>query len=625
MRCPHKVQTIFSCLVASCLVSQPLLADVPRLITPDHAQAIYRQLVEFHYTPQTGLFRSFPDSTDLKLSQQASTYEQAAMGLLAIRFGDKERAEGLYQFFKRAWEAGPQAQGPRYGVRGLANFYNAYFGSEGIEKTIHAGPNAWVGLFAAKYANTTKDRQALQFALDIQYWMAMVLPHDRGGIAMGLRNDPYGASWNRIYSTENNLSYFAFLTEILRSPALEKSKRIAITQERDGLERWLFKIAYDPKKRSMLRGLNQHGHDMIRALDTFTWLISTLGPRRLDEKGLDPFALMRQAEQEFEVTVSGLRGVDATDETEAARVFVDLRNHLEEINRPFDDGHRVIWYEGLGQYILAWSKLADYASHIGDQERAAACRQKAQRMTEEFDKAALARFSGLRAYPYATPGKFFRYGWGAPREAEGGPAASLIAGIWRCFAGLGLDPLSGQSAGYAKSLKVSLPQNIQLAQSKGAVLYGTSEDMTTEAWRALNAGDYPHAIRQARATVEEWSSAAKYLQRMKKAEVGALVEYAGDPKDKIRVFKYWALNDVAAAYFVLGKALDHEKDFIGASHAFSQVVTQYPLAQIWDPQGWFWSPVQAITDDYVLADRKHYGWVLPRAFAEGSRTGKTPY
>jgi hypothetical protein len=100
---------------------------------------------------------------DQKLSQQASTYEQAAMGLLALRFGDQERADGLFQFFKKTWDEGPNQHGPRAGLRGLANFYNAYFGTEGIEKTIHAGPNAWVGLFAAKYANTTKRRDALRF------------------------------------------------------------------------------------------------------------------------------------------------------------------------------------------------------------------------------------------------------------------------------------------------------------------------------------------------------------------------------------------------------------------------------------------------------------------------------
>ncbi len=55
---------------------------------------------------------------------------------------------------------------------------------------------------------------------------------------------------------------------------------------------------------------------------------------------------------------------------------------------------------------------------------------------------------------------------------------------------------------------MSVPQDIHLAERKPAVLYGTSEDMTTESWKALKAGDCDHAIDQAQATIQEWSTAA---------------------------------------------------------------------------------------------------------------------
>jgi hypothetical protein len=208
-----KIRAVLSTIIAFSLSSQPLFAQalaqpslaratVTRtLIKREQAEAIYRRLVEVHWTPRTGLFRSFPDSVDLKLSQQSATYEQAAMGLLAIRFGDLERARSLSLFFRNAWDASPTQRGRRAGTHGLANFYNAEFGTEGIEKTVHTGPNAWVGLFAAKLANVTRDPEALRLALDIEYWMANVLPHEKGGIAMGVSDDPYGASWSRIYST----------------------------------------------------------------------------------------------------------------------------------------------------------------------------------------------------------------------------------------------------------------------------------------------------------------------------------------------------------------------------------------------------------------------------------------
>lgn len=625
MRPFFKLKSTLSCLIVLSFLLSTVEAAPVALIQPSQAESIYRHLLELHWTPETGLFRSFPDSTDQKLSQQASTYEQAAIGLLSLRFGDMERADPLYQFFKKTWDEGPQLPGPRAGIRGYANFYNAYFGSEGIEKTIHAGPNAWIGLFAAKYGNATKRRDALQLALDIQYWMANQLPHDRGGIAMGLRNDPYGATWSKIYSTENNLSYYAFLTELLRSTAIDKTQRVAITSERDRVENWLLKVAFDSSSQMMLRGLNPGGKDATLALDTITWLISAVGPRRMAERGVNPHALMEKAAHEFEVTIGARHGVDPAGQDEANLVYADLRSRLNEINRPTEDGHRVIWYEGLGQYILALSTLADYSQNTADQDKAQAYLEKAQALTAEYDAASLKRFGRGQAFPYATPGKFFRYGWGAPQEAEEGPASSLIAGVWRCYVGLDLDPLAGRSLGTIENIEVSTPKALHLAERKPVVLYGTSEDMTTEAWRALKNEEWDHAIRQAKATIAEWSTAARYLQKMKQTEVGGLVEYSGRAEEKTKAFKYWALNDVGAAYFILGQALDHQKDYANASRAFQQIVNQYSLAQIWDPKGWFWSPVQAITDDYVLRDRAHYGWVLPQTFAEGSRTGKTPY
>jgi len=86
---------------------------------------------------------------------------------------------------------------------------------------------------------------------------------------MGLRDDPYGASWSQIYSTENNLSYYAFLTELLRSPVIGKAQRAAITQERDHIENWLVKVAFDPHRGLMNRGTNLEGKDATAA-QTYT-------------------------------------------------------------------------------------------------------------------------------------------------------------------------------------------------------------------------------------------------------------------------------------------------------------------------------------------------------------------
>lgn len=596
------------------------------LISQTHAEAIYRNILERHWVPSTGLFLSFPDSSDRKLAQQASTYEQGAMGLLALQVGDTERARGIFNFLKTAWNTGPQKVGPRYGLRGLTNFYNAEFGGDGIEKTIHLGPNAWAGLFAARLANTTHDPEALQWAMDVAYWIANGIPHENGAVAMGAKDDPQGAPWAHVFSTENNLSYYAFLTELLRSPGIAKEQRASFTLERDRIENWILAYCVDATSVRVLRGYHPGGPDKMQALDTITWLISAIGPKHLAARGIDPYALMQSAEKRFEVTVGGRTGVDPADQAEADMVYASDHPRGAEAVRPATDRHRMIWYEGLGQYIVAWTTLADYSAQIGNKQQAARCLAKAQRLQEQFDLAALPKYSNKAAYAYGTPGKFFRDGWRTPAESVNGPASSLISAVWRAFAGLGVDPLAGKKLTSVQQVKIFVPKAVQLAERQPAILYGTSEDMVVQAWRMLDQKKPEQAIAQAQATIQEWAPWAQQLQRKKMADVGHTIDYSGDPQEKRQIFSYWALNDVGAAYFILGRAYDAQQEYVLAAQAFQQVLTRYSLAQVWDPNGWFWTPAEAVASEYVARNEDRYGAILPQELAAtGSTTGKRPY
>src|SRR5205085_1947029 len=87
------------CVAAPEMVTRAQTPFTPiALTTTPQIDGIYQHLLTHHWVPRTGLFLSFVDSTDKKLSQQASTYDQAATGLLAIRFGDLDRARGLLRF-----------------------------------------------------------------------------------------------------------------------------------------------------------------------------------------------------------------------------------------------------------------------------------------------------------------------------------------------------------------------------------------------------------------------------------------------------------------------------------------------------------------------------------------------
>lgn len=596
-------------------------------IKAERVQAIYQHLVKRHWVPETGLFVSFLGTQDRKLVQQASTYDQAAMGILAVRLGDIERANALFNFFRTEWYAGPLKEG-REGVSGLANFYNAEFGGEGIEKTIHMGPNAWAALFAATLGRRTQNKEATEWAIKVARWCARDLSHQDGGVAMGPVHGSNDIPWPKIYSTENNISYYALLAELLRTPGVSDTDRAWMEKEQTGVANWLVDVAFDKLAYAMNRGSNPDGIDRTRALDTITWMISAIGPKRLMERGLDPDRLMQQAADSHEVTVAGLVGVDPADQPEAdltAALVADDIVPRAGAARSAKDNNRMIWFEGLGQYINALNTMAAYHEQNDGMGIARMYSDKARRYTQDFDKSALKSFSSGSAYMYATTGKFFHDGWYPPMNAPDGPPSSLIAGVWRCFAGMGIDPLAGEDIASVPTVVVSLPRLDRISHTRPSVLYGASEDMTIQAWQYLNQGDMDRAIQQAQATIAEWSPWAQRLQERKKVKVGQLIEYAGLPNQRKQIFSYWALNDIGAAYYILGKAFDQKKHFPQASAAFAQIVKNYSLAQIWDPRGWFWSPVQSIGDEFVAQDPKRYSNILPQMMAASPTVGNQPF
>lgn len=113
----------------------------------------------------------------------------------------------------------------------------------------------------------------------------------------------------------------------------------------------------------------------------------------------------------------------------------------------------------------------------------------------------------------------------------------------------------------------------------------TSETLTTKAWRALEEADFAGVELYTKKCLELYEAEAKKQQSQ-------LTDFA--PKE--RVFDYWALNDVATCYFIRGKAFLDQGKIAEAQEAFRVVVEQYPHAQAWDPQGWFWKVAVGASD-----------------------------
>ena len=128
----------------------------------------------------------------------------------------------------------------------------------------------------------------------------------------------------------------------------------------------------------------------------------------------------------------------------------------------------------------------------------------------------------------------------------------------------------------------------------------TSETLTKKAWEALNAGDHEAVEAYTKKCIELYEAKAHQ-------QAVSLSDFA--PKEQ--AFNYWALNDVATCYLILGQSLLAQDKVKEAQEDFKIVIERFPFAQAWDPQGWFWHVAQAAKDklntigtDYDFGDYK---------------------
>ena len=95
--------------------------------------------------------------------------------------------------------------------------------------------------------------------------------------------------------------------------------------------------------------------------------IDSLRPAHLAAHSIPIERLLSKAETDFSVQIAKRPGIDAVDSLLADATYEDaLHAQLKDMNfyRPAEDGHRLIWYEGTGQFIVA---LQDMAQHAVDQ------------------------------------------------------------------------------------------------------------------------------------------------------------------------------------------------------------------------------------------------------------------
>lgn len=120
-------------------------------------------------------------------------------------------------------------------------------------------------------------------------------------------------------------------------------------------------------------------------------------------------------------------------------------------------------------------------------------------------------------------------------------------------------------------------------------VFTTSQEFITAAWNAFNNNQFTEAISFAQEVINRWEGEA-IKQQASLTQAPPIGVPAGE-EEKKAILSNWALNDVAAAYFV--KAWSFEK--LGkpneAKAAYYKVL-EFSYGRCWDPQGWFWSPAE---------------------------------
>ena len=364
---------------------------------------------------QTGLFDSFINTSDELLVGQASTYDQALVGLGLLKFKEYYQAKQLLNFFKS-----------RFGSQGLCNFYDTSSGACGVETTIHLGPNAWIALFALNYSQETGDESFYSFARDIGLWAAD-LKHYYGAISMGPCED-WGGNWDQAVSLEQNIVAYAMFRSLYVQEKDEKIKSV-FARQMQGIRKFINeKALVRDKKNNIIHisvGYNlSEGVSPVPATDVVSMLLLVFNPQELREFfGISETQLFSFAKDKFFVSTDGMKGYDFTD-----------KKTCGIISRP-----RMISLEWSAQMADALMYLCRfYETHPGLEAMrfdVIGHRAQVRGLTSHLDRKKI--ITGTYAcYPYATKDAVqvfpFTMWWKTP---AGDPqrCGALSSTMWRFF------------------------------------------------------------------------------------------------------------------------------------------------------------------------------------------------
>ncbi len=365
---------------------------------------MYRWL-KSHQNPRTGLAMSFEG--DKEIANWAFVYDQALVAQAYIYFSDFERARRIIDFFDKKAK------------RIDGRFLNAYYVNDGspAEYVVHSGPNLWLGIAVIQYTKKSQDFRYLSLAEEIAQLIINLQDRDPDGGIVGGPN----VNW---YSTEHNLDAYAFfdmLYKVVPKPQYLKA--------RDKVLDWLARHTYDKLDIPIKRGKG----DSTIATDTYAWSIAAIGPKKLDELGMNPDRIIEFAEQNCVISTNYVRPEGQT---------IKIKGFDFAPERHSSRGG-VVSSEWTAQMVLAFKITADFYYKKNMIAKARAYEGKADMYLAELANMIISSPSpsgqGEICLPYATQDFIDTgHGWMTPK----GKSTGSIAGTaYTLFAYYNYNPL----------------------------------------------------------------------------------------------------------------------------------------------------------------------------------------
>ncbi len=142
--------------------------------------------------------------------------------------------------------------------------------------------------------------------------------------------------------------------------------------------------------------------------------------------------------------------------------------------------------------------------------------------------------------------------------------------------------------------------SLRIVYAEGAPKH---QELTAAAWQHLDAKEYENAISKAGECVALfWKEAEIAQEDLVANKVSLPKEQPATEAEKQIIFDRDLVNDVAASYFILGKAyaaLGKKEDAL----IEYREAKKFSHAMVWDKQGFFWSVSKSAADRETVIER----------------------